>query len=190
MIAFVGGGARSGKSHHAEALAGAWHRSRGGELVYLATARAADAEMAARIARHRRERDSGWRTLEAPLALDAALAEVAEGDSVLLDCLTLWASQWLYAGGGREADGEAMLGRVVEMARTRDIALVVVSNDLNEEPPPTDAETWRYLAFLQRLHRRLAREADRVIEVVAGMAIDWKNADGVPAGEGDTEALR
>lgn len=183
MIAFVGGGARSGKSRHGEALAGALHQSRGGELVYLATAQAADAEMAVRIARHRRERGPGWRTLEAPLALDTALAEVAEGDSVLLDCLTLWASQWLYAGGGQEADGEAMLGRVIEVARTRDIALVVVSNDLNEALPPADAETWRYLAFLQRLHCQLAREADRVIEVMAGLAIEWKATDGQAAGE-------
>ena len=190
MIAFVGGGARSGKSRHAEALAGALHRSRGGELVYLATAQATDAEMAARIARHRHERGTGWRTLEAPLALDTALAEVAAGDSVLLDCLTLWASQWLYAGGGQEADGEAMLARVIEMARTRDIALVVVSNDLNEDLPPADAETWRYLAFLQRLHRRLAREADRVIEVVAGMALEWKAIDGQADGECSAETRR
>lgn len=184
MIAFVSGGARSGKSRHAEALACALHAARGGRRWYLATARASDAEMAARIARHRRERDDGWHTLEAPLALEAALAEVGEGDSVLLDCLTLWASQWLYAGGGSEAEGEALLARLIETARGRDIALVVVSNDLNEDLPPADAETWRYLAFLQRLHGRLAREADRVIEVVAGLPIDWQSA-----GELDEETL-
>jgi len=184
MIAFVSGGARSGKSRHAEALACALHAARGGRRWYLATARASDDEMAVRIARHRRERDDGWHTLEAPLALAAALAEAGEGDSVLLDCLTLWASQWLYAGGGSEAEGEALLARLMETARGRDIALVVVSNDLNEELPPADAETWRYLAFLQRLHVRLAREADRVIEVVAGLPIDWK-----PAGELDEETL-
>jgi adenosylcobinamide kinase / adenosylcobinamide-phosphate guanylyltransferase len=186
MIAFVSGGARSGKSRHAEALAVALHAARGGRRWYLATAqtRATDAEMAARIARHRRERGAGWHTLEAPLALEAALAEVGDGDSVLLDCLTLWASQWLYAGGGTEAEGEALLARVIETARADDIALVVVSNDLNEDLPPADAETWRYLAFLQRLHRRLAREADRVIEVVAGQPLDWK-----PAVERDPETL-
>ncbi|WP_346299310.1 bifunctional adenosylcobinamide kinase/adenosylcobinamide-phosphate guanylyltransferase, partial [Halomonas sp. BM-2019] len=137
-----------------------------------------DAEMAARIARHRQERGGGWHTLEAPLALDAALARVGEGDTVLLDCLTLWASQWLYAGGGSEAEGEALLARLIETARARDIALVVVSNDLNEDLPPTDAETWCYLAFLQRLHRQLAAEADRVVEVVAGLPIDWKIVEG------------
>lgn len=188
MIAFVSGGARSGKSTIAERLARECRQARGGALYYLATATASDAEMTARITRHRRERGDGWRTLEAPLALDAALAEVGGGDTVLLDCLTLWASQWLYAGGGSEAEGEAMLARVIETARARDIALVVVSNDLNEDLPPTDAETRRYLAFLQRLHRRLAREADRVLEAVGGVAIDWKAIDWKPD-DGDREAI-
>lgn len=183
MIAFVSGGARSGKSRYAEELARARHAERGGRRWYLATAqsqaRVADAEMAERIARHRRERGEGWHTLEESLALDAALAGVAEGDTLLLDCLTLWASQWLYAGGGSEAEGEAMLVTIVGEARARDLALVVVSNDLNEDLPPTDPETWRYLAFLQRLHRRLAAEADRVVEVVAGLPVEWKPGDGI-----------
>ena len=172
MIAFVSGGARSGKSAVAEALARAWRAPGPGGLVYLATARVADDEMAARVARHRRERGEDWRTLEADLA--GALAGVEAGSSVLLDCLTLWASQVLFEAGLAEADGEARLRRLVETARRRDIALVVVSNDLNEDLPPRDPLVWRYLAFLQGLHRQLARQADRVIEVVAGQPIDWK----------------
>ncbi|MFY0990814.1 bifunctional adenosylcobinamide kinase/adenosylcobinamide-phosphate guanylyltransferase [Halomonas sp. C05BenzN] len=175
MIAFVGGGARSGKSTFAERLARQWHRERGGQRCYLATARASDDEMAARILRHRHERGDGWITLEAPLAIDEALAGIEAGSTVLLDCLTLWASQWLFAGGGSEAEGEALLARVIERARARDIALVVVSNDINEDLPPRHPGAWRYLAFLQRLHRQLAREADRVVEVVAGLPIDWKD---------------
>lgn len=176
MIAFVSGGARSGKSDFAERLVREWHRARGGRRYYLATARASDTEMAARIARHRRERGDGWFTLEAPLALDTALARVEAGGTVLLDCLTLWASQWLYGGGGPAAQGERLLGELLTRARGRSIALVVVSNDINEALPPRDPEVWRYLAFLQRLHRQLAREADRVVEVVAGLPIDWKEA--------------
>lgn len=184
MIAFVSGGARSGKSHYAEALTFALQAARGGRCWYLATARASDAEMTERIARHRRERGDSWQTIEAPLALDAALAQVGAGESVLLDCLTLWASQWLYTRGGQEYEGEALLARVIEIARERDIVLVIVSNDLNQDLLPADAETWRYLAFLQRLHCRLAQEADRVIEVVAGLPSDWK-----PAAECDMEAI-
>jgi adenosylcobinamide kinase / adenosylcobinamide-phosphate guanylyltransferase len=174
MIAFVSGGARSGKSGVAERLVGDFQRRRGGPRVYLATARASDDEMAARIARHRRERGAGWLTREAPLALSEALEGVPDGASVLLDCLTLWASRALYEAGYDECDGLAQLTALLAEARARHIALVVVSNDLNEDLPPRDAETWRYLAFLQRLHRRLAAEAERVIEVVAGVPIEWK----------------
>lgn len=180
MITFVSGGARSGKSRHAEALALSSHAERGGRLIYLATAQACDAEMAERIARHRHERGDDWHTLEAPLALDTAMAKVVGGDTVLLDCLTLWSSQWLYAGGGNEAEGETMLMRVLESVRARRITLVVVSNDLNEGLPPQDSETWRYLAFLQRLHCLLARKADSVVEVVAGLPLEWASGEETP----------
>lgn len=176
MIAFVSGGARSGKSQVAETLAREWHRRRGGRLYYLATALSSDAEMAARIARHRRERGDGWTTLEAPVALDEALAGVEAGSTVLLDCLTLWASQWLYGSGLREAEGEWMLAALQDKARQKAIGLVVVSNDLNEDLPPRDPETWRYLVFLQKRHRQLAAEADRVIEVIAGRPVEWKTS--------------
>ncbi|EWH03947.1 bifunctional adenosylcobinamide kinase/adenosylcobinamide-phosphate guanylyltransferase [Halomonas sp. BC04] len=174
MIAFVSGGARSGKSSVAESLSLDWQQRLGGSRIYLATATASDSEMAARIERHRRDRGSGWVTLEAPLALGKALTPVPAEATVLLDCLTLWASRALYEAGFDEEAGCAELTELLLEARKREIAMVVVSNDLNEDLPPRDAETWRYLAFLQRLHRQLATEADRVVEVVAGMAIEWK----------------
>ncbi|SFT76018.1 bifunctional adenosylcobinamide kinase/adenosylcobinamide-phosphate guanylyltransferase [Halomonas saccharevitans] len=191
MIAFVAGGARSGKSAVAEALAmghlAHQPREARGALVYLATARVGDDEMAARVARHRRERGEGWLTCEAPLELADALDGVKAGSSVLLDCLTLWAGQWLFEAERDEAAGRAMLEWLIASARRRDIALVVVSNDLNEDLPPRDALVWRYLAFLQRLHRDLAEEADRVIEVVAGRAVYWKDIEGKGIEEKDIE---
>ena len=95
---------------------------------------------------------------------------------MLLDCLTLWASQVLYASELSEEEGLALLASALADARARSLYLVIVSNDINEALPPSDAETWRYLAFLQRVHRWLAKEADSVIEVVAGCVIDWKSA--------------
>ncbi len=174
MIAFVSGGARSGKSRFAEQLARDRHRQGGGNLYYLATARVADDEMADRIARHRRERGEGWITLEEPLMLDEALDRVAPGSVLLLDCLTLWASQWLFGSGFCEAEGERMLAAVLGKVRRKAVDLVLVSNDINEDLPPAEPETWRYLAFLQGLHRQVAAEADRVVEVVAGLPVDWK----------------
>lgn len=112
-------------------------------------------------------------TREAPLALGTALDDFEPGSSVLLDCLTLWAERALFEARYDSAVGLAQLETLLAEARARPLDLVVVSNDLNEDVSPQDAETWRYLAFLQRLHRVLAREADRVIKVVAGVAIDW-----------------
>lgn len=185
MIVFVSGGARSGKSAVAEQLAVELerrNRRQGSALYYLATARASDGEMAARIARHRRQRGDGWNTLEAPLALTEALAQIPHGSTVLLDCLTLWASQWLFQPSSQdcqpdsrlEVQGLAELEAVLDCARRRGLSLVVVSNDLNEDMLLQEPLVWRYLAFLQCLHCRLADEAERVVEVVAGVAMDWK----------------
>ncbi|MGL6249484.1 MAG: bifunctional adenosylcobinamide kinase/adenosylcobinamide-phosphate guanylyltransferase, partial [Billgrantia desiderata] len=84
----------------------------------------------------------------------------------------LYASE--YAGELDEARGIAMLERLLAEARQRDVALVIVSNDVNEGMPPEDAEVWRYLAFLQRAHRLVAQEADEVIQVMAGLPQVWK----------------
>src|SRR4030088_314737 len=87
-LTLVLGGARSGKSRYAESLIAAlpppW--------IYLATAEAHDAEMAARLALHRTRRGHDWQTFVAPHDLAAALANAAAGAPVLVDCLTLWLS--------------------------------------------------------------------------------------------------
>ena len=94
-ITLVLGGARSGKSAHAEALL----QGHAGARLYIATAEARDAEMEARIAAHRARRGPGWRTVEAPLALAETLeAESRPGAALLVDCLTLWLSNLMDAG--------------------------------------------------------------------------------------------
>src|SRR5262245_31799772 len=83
------GGARSGKSRLALARA----EARAGELVYVATGEALDAEMVERVALHRAQRGPRWRTVEAPLDLPGAVARESGAAKVLVvDCLTLWLS--------------------------------------------------------------------------------------------------
>lgn len=195
MIAFISGGARSGKSTYAEMLARRWQGERGGKRYYLATAtngakngeqnEERDSEMQARIARHQQERGEGWITLEEPVDLLAALDRVEPGGTLLLDCLTLWASQWLYSSSPstssrNESQGLAMVEQLLSQARQHNIALVIVSNDLNEGMPPENDEVWRYLAFLQRVHCLVAHEADEVVQVVAGLPQVWKTRGGTP----------
>ena len=103
-LILVLGGARSGKSRWAEALAGRLGR----RVLYLATAEAGDPEMAARIAHHRARRPPSWRTLEAPRRVGEALArEAQDADVALLDCLTLLANNILLPLGDDPDEGEA-----------------------------------------------------------------------------------
>jgi adenosylcobinamide kinase / adenosylcobinamide-phosphate guanylyltransferase len=92
------GGARSGKSSLALELAG----TSGAPVTFLATGEARDDEMVERIERHRAERPTDWKTLEEPYALEEALTQIDPGDTVVLDCLTLWAANALEQDGDPE----------------------------------------------------------------------------------------
>ena len=117
------GGARSGKSSFAERLV----RDSGLDRVYLATATAGDAEMRKRIAHHRAARGDGWRTVEEPLALVETLAREAAPDrAVLVDCLTLWLSNLMYAG--RDVATESR--RLADCLRHAPGPVVLVSNEV------------------------------------------------------------
>ena len=113
MKELILGGARSGKSRLAEERAG----RTGAEVVYVATATAGDAEMAARIDRHRADRPAHWNLVEEPVALARVLREEAvAGRCLLVDCLTLWLSNLLGAGeevlANQRADFLAALAEV------------------------------------------------------------------------------
>ena len=99
-VSLVLGGARSGKSTHAEKLAtGTMFGGTPRPALYIATAEAGDMEMATRITAHRTRRGANWTTIEAPLRLDEALLAHGEaGRPVLVDCLTLWLSNLMHAG--------------------------------------------------------------------------------------------
>ena len=158
QITFVLGGARSGKSRHAEALVQAhpppWR--------YVATAQAFDGEMRARIADHRARRDARWITVEAPLDLVAALPVDAP---VLVDCLTLWTSNLLLAE--REPDWPGLLAALDE----RDAPTVLVSNEVGLGIVPDNALARRFRDVAGVLHQRVAARAERVVLMVAGIAM-------------------
>ena len=98
MIELILGGARSGKSRLAEQRARDW-QAQGRHVVYVATAHAGDAEMAARIVQHRAGRPSEWRTVEVTLTLANTLQREAAADrGIVVDCLTLWLSNLFFAG--------------------------------------------------------------------------------------------
>ena len=140
-----------------------------GPWLYIATATAEDADMAARIAAHRAARAPGWRTLEVPLDLAAALA--AAGDApVLVDCLTLWLTNLLLAD--RDVAG-ATAGLLAGLAR-RDAATVLVSNEVGLGIVPDNPLARAFRDEAGRLHQVLAARAKRVLFMVAGLAMTVK----------------
>jgi len=181
MAELIIGGARSGKSALAELKA----RRSGLAVVYLATAGAADEEMARRIARHRSERPTHWISVEEPLRLAAALQRhAAAGTCLLVDCLTLWLSNLFFAG---QAARQAEAGQPVEcpmLAGEVDALLhclpslpgqqILVSNEVGWGIVPASAVARIFSDEQGRLNQRVAAACDRVTLSVAGLALELK----------------
>jgi adenosylcobinamide kinase/adenosylcobinamide-phosphate guanylyltransferase len=164
-LTLVIGGARSGKSAHAERLIGELSRP----WTYIATAQEFDDEMRERIALHQARRDQRWRTIDAPLALAAALEGAGEGP-VLVDCLTLWLTNHMLA----EHDLGAECRRLVERLAQPQGAWVVVSNEVGMGIVPDNALARRFRDEAGRLNQQVAAIADRVVLMVAGIPIEVK----------------
>jgi adenosylcobinamide kinase / adenosylcobinamide-phosphate guanylyltransferase len=155
------GGARSGKTRYALEAA----QARPGPLVMIATAEALDGEMAERIARHRAERGPRWRTLEAPLDLVGPLEGTGCGETVVVDCLTLWLSNLMHA----ERDVEAEVEGLLTALPGREAWLV--SNEVGLGVVPQTLLGRRFRDEAGRMNQRLAAKADRVVFVAAGLPL-------------------
>ena len=158
------GGAASGKSRSAATLAARTGRS----VTVIATAEALDDEMAARIARHRRERPQGWAVIEEPLDLTGAV-ERARG-ATIVDCLTLWVSNLL----GDDLGDEEIADRAAAAAKAcavRPEPTIVISNEVGSGIVPMHPLARRYRDVLGRVNAMFADEADVVALMVAGRAV-------------------
>ena len=155
------GGARSGKSRHAESLVDA----RPPPWRYIATAEPLDEEMRRRIAAHKARRGSGWHTVEAPLELASALDDCADGMPVLVDCLTLWLSNLML--NERRVD-EAVDGLLAALERRR-APTVLVSNEVGLGIVPDNVLARDFRDAAGDLHAKLAARAEHVHFMVAGI---------------------
>lgn len=179
-LTVVLGGARSGKSDLAARLVA----RPGAPVTVLATAEAGDAEMAARIDRHRADRPAAWSTVEEPLDVVGAVEAVAPERALLLDCTTLWVSNAIGAGWSDErVEGDAR--RLALALAGRPGASVVVGNEVGQGIVPADAATRRFRDLHGRVNRVLAEAADEAVLVVAGRvlplldpAAHWSLTDG------------
>jgi adenosylcobinamide kinase/adenosylcobinamide-phosphate guanylyltransferase len=161
-LTLVLGGARSGKSRHAEQLA----MASGLVPVYVATAQAQDDEMARRIAAHRARRGPAWRTVEEPLDLVGTLrSECARERIVLVDCLTLWLSNLMVAGRMVEAES----ARLLEALRGLPGLVVLVSNEVGQGIVPDNVMARQFVDHAGFLHQGIAEQAGAVVLMTAGL---------------------
>ena len=174
-LTLVLGGARSGKSHHAEQLA----LQCVGPVTYVATAGEDDEEMQLRVALHRARRPANWALVEEPMPLAEALYTHAQhGGCVLVDCMTLWLNNLLfsehheYPETGLVTPPEAWTAEIDALLTALPLLpgeVILVSNEIGLGVVPMGAVTRFYVDELGRLNQRLAALADNVHLLVAGI---------------------
>jgi adenosylcobinamide kinase / adenosylcobinamide-phosphate guanylyltransferase len=165
-IILITGGARSGKSRRAEARAQGF----AGKPVYIATAEGFDHEMRERIAKHRARRGHEWIEHETPLELVAALNATDGGGARLVDCLTIWLSNIMHEG--RDWTKEA--ASLVEALKAQGSPVVLVANEVGSGIVPDNALAREFRDAAGLLNQMIARAADEVEFVVAGLPMRVK----------------
>ncbi len=162
------GGARSGKSHFAQAMA----EAHTGEVQLIVTAEIFDAEMAERVARHRAERPANWHVIEAPQNLPEAItAATGAKRFVLVDCLTLWLSNVLCT---QPETLEARTGDLCAAINGAAGTLVLVSNEVGWSIVPENPLARRFRDEQGRLNQRVAALVEEVTLVAAGLPLKLK----------------
>ena len=164
MITVVIGGAASGKTQFGLSL-GEGCKVR----TYIATAELHDAEMRDKAARHRLERGDSWRTIEEPLRIADVLPQL--DGYVLVDCLTLWLSNWLLKD---QCHVEAQIEQLrIALGRCAcDVALITNEVGCSVVPANSLGRTFRDVSG--KMNQRIVEIADTVHLLVAGLALRLK----------------
>jgi adenosylcobinamide kinase/adenosylcobinamide-phosphate guanylyltransferase len=173
-IELILGGARSGKSSLAEALA----ESSGLAVTYVATATAGDDEMIARIQQHKEQRPHQWPVIEEPLCLAEVIrTHSKKGTCLLIDCLTLWLTNCLFGTVEQPehsdhhktvgwSDRKADFLKALIEAEGR---VILVSNEVGQGIVPLGEVSRRFVDESGWLHQAIAKQAERVVFVTAGL---------------------
>ncbi len=172
-VVLILGGVRSGKSRYAQQLADPF-----GRVTFIATAqRRDDEEMHRKIARHRAERPANWLTVEEPLNLAAAIDTAAPtSDTILIDCLTLFAANLLEAHAEDEAAIERHIAALLQSLASPRCTVLVVSNEVGSGVVPAFALGRRFRDLLGEINQRLAAQAQTVTLLIAGLPLPLKGA--------------
>jgi adenosylcobinamide kinase/adenosylcobinamide-phosphate guanylyltransferase len=163
------GGIKSGKSRYAENVATQWN----GKINLIATAKADDGEMSARIERHKSERDKKFHLIEEPVYLGKAIAQHGVSDCIVVDCLTLWITNLLLLSDGKttmEIERTNFINSIKE-SKSR---ILIVSNESNMGIIPLGELTRRYCDEIGLIHQELGTLCDEVFLMVAGIPLQAK----------------
>lgn len=176
---FITGGVRSGKSAFAEKLA---HEKAGNRYFYLATGTALDEEMRARIARHQQDRDDGprsWKTLEMTTDFPEQI-RYAKGDVVVVECVTTWLANVQYAAESLSEPAAYIQQQIIAFKaqctrwQSQHIDVIIVSNELLDEPASRYSEVNVYRRYLGELHQWLVSRSDEAYEIDHQLIQRWK----------------
>ncbi len=170
-LVYISGGARSGKSAYAQRLVEACPN----DLLYVATAGIHDAEMKARVLKHRADRGERWSTLEEPLDLVGCLPQAAaDKGAILLDCITLWVTNLLFAHGEQSDPVLAEIDRFIAILPQIGAPLFVVSNEVGFGIVPENRLARQFRDLAGTVNQRLAAAADEAWLVVSGLPVRLK----------------
>lgn len=183
MIHLVIGGARSGKSVHAENLASELSQSLGKQspnkqstgkkLIYLATATIYDDEMQQRIDLHKQRRDQDWSLVEEPLQLASCLQKLSGTNAVvLIDCMTLWLSNWICSENFAEFESQRQA--FITALTTFEGDCVIVSNEVGSGIVPMGELSRSFVDHAGWLNQAIAKVSDKATLVVAGLPLTLK----------------
>ncbi|EPV0529345.1 bifunctional adenosylcobinamide kinase/adenosylcobinamide-phosphate guanylyltransferase [Escherichia coli] len=181
MMILVTGGARSGKSRHAEVLIGDSSQD-----LYIATSQILDDEMAARIEHHRQGRPEHWRTVERWQHLDELIhADINPNEVVLLECVTTMVTNLLFDYGGDkdpdEWDYQAMeqainaeIQSLIAACQRCPAKVVLVTNEVGMGIVPESRLARHFRDIAGRVNQQLAAAANEVWLVVSGIGVKIK----------------
>lgn len=173
MIHLVLGGARSGKSRFAESLASQLEQlSSDCSVVYIATATAQDEEMTRRIAHHKKSRPAHWNLIEEPLYLSKQIQDLNTNQTILIDCMTLWLTNWLCSETKEqfEVEKENFLNTIESTSAN----VIIVSNEVGSGIVPLGELSREFVDLAGWLNQSLSKLADRVSLIVAGCEVKIK----------------
>ena len=159
MKVLITGGVKSGKSSFAERKV--LELSKVATPLYLATAELADDEMRERVARHRRQRGSRFRTVEEPLRIVESLS--GDSEPALVECMTLWLNNWLHYGKPEEEISEVIKKLLV---LHRDLVLVI--NEVGQGVIPKNPLARRFVDLSGKVSCQLGEGCDEIWFCIAG----------------------